>query len=72
VTGRTFINEHTSGEELGYFSNYTGRTTGVRFPVREMSFFSPHQRVQTGSGAHPAFYPMGTRSSYPGGEAAEA
>jgi hypothetical protein len=25
--------------------------------------FSPHHRVQTGSGAHPASYPIGTRGS---------
>jgi hypothetical protein len=28
--------------------------------------FSLHHRVQTGSGAHPASYPMGTRGSFPG------
>jgi hypothetical protein len=28
--------------------------------------FSLHNRVQIGSGAHPAPYPMGTRDSYPG------
>jgi hypothetical protein len=28
--------------------------------------FSLHHCVQTGSGAHPAFYPMGTRSSFLG------
>jgi hypothetical protein len=27
-------------------------------------------RVQNGSGAHPASYPMGTRGSFPGGKAA--
>jgi len=32
--------------------------------------FSLHHRVQTGSGAHPASYPMGTRGSFPGGKAA--
>jgi diadenosine tetraphosphate (Ap4A) HIT family hydrolase len=32
--------------------------------------FSLHQRVQNGSGAHPASYPMGTRVSFPGGKAA--
>jgi hypothetical protein len=25
--------------------------------------------VKTGSGAHPAFYPVGTRDSFPGGKA---
>jgi hypothetical protein len=28
--------------------------------------FSLHYRVQTGSGAHPASYPMDTRGSFPG------
>jgi len=30
------------------------------------------QRVQTGSGAHPASYPVGTRSSFSGSKAAGA
>jgi len=29
------------------------------------------RRVQNGSRAHPAFYPMGTGGSFPGGKAAE-
>jgi hypothetical protein len=32
--------------------------------------FSLHHRVQTGSGAHPASYAMGTGGSFPGGKAA--
>jgi hypothetical protein len=32
--------------------------------------FSLHHRVQTGSGAHPASYPVGTRGSFPRGRAA--
>jgi hypothetical protein len=28
--------------------------------------FSLHHRVQNGSGAHPAYYPMDTRGSFPG------
>jgi hypothetical protein len=31
--------------------------------------FSLHHRVQNGSGARPASYPMGTRGSFPGGKA---
>jgi hypothetical protein len=31
-----------------------------------------HHRVQNGSGAHAASYPMGTRGSFPGGKAAGA
>jgi hypothetical protein len=34
--------------------------------------FSLHHRVQNGSGAHPASYPMGARGSFPGGKAAGA
>jgi len=34
-------------------------------------FFSLHNRVKNGSGAHPASYPMGTMGSFPGGTAAE-
>jgi hypothetical protein len=34
--------------------------------------FSLHHRVQNGSGAHPASYPMGTRGFFPGGKAAGA
>jgi hypothetical protein len=33
---------------------------------------SPHPRVQTGSGTHPASYSMGTSGSFPGGKAAGA
>jgi len=32
--------------------------------------FSSH-RVSTGSGAHPAYYSMGTRGSFPGSKAAQ-
>jgi len=31
--------------------------------------FSPHHRVQTGTGAHPPSYPMGTMGSFPRGKA---
>jgi hypothetical protein len=47
------------------------RNSRVRFPVGAGNF-SPHHRVQNGSGAHPASYPMGTRGSFPGGKAAGA
>jgi hypothetical protein len=46
----------------------------IRFPAGAGNF-SLHHRVQKGSGAHPASYPMGTRDSFlgikrPGREAA--
>jgi hypothetical protein len=38
----------------------------------EAGNFSLHHRVQNGSGAHPASYPMGTRGSLPGSKEAGA
>jgi hypothetical protein len=40
------------------------RGVGVRVPVG--SEFSLLHIVQTDSGVHPTFYPMGTRGSFPG------
>jgi len=41
----------------------------VRVPARAGDF-SLHHRVQTGSEAHPASYPMGTRGSFLGDKVA--
>jgi hypothetical protein len=57
------------GIALGY--GLDDRDFRVRFPEGAGNF-SLHHRVQNGSGAHPASYPMGTRCSFPGGKAAEA
>jgi hypothetical protein len=57
------------GIALGYGLDDRGST--VRFPA-EAENFSLHHRVQNGSGAHPASYPMGTGGSLPGGKAAGA
>jgi hypothetical protein len=57
------------GTALGYGQDDGG--SRVRFPVGAGNF-SLHHRVQNGSGAHPASYPMGTRGSFPGGKAAGA
>jgi hypothetical protein len=56
------------GKATGYVLDDGG--VGVRVPVG--SRFSLLHVVQTGSGAHPASYPMGTRGSFLGGKAAEA
>jgi len=48
-----------------------GWKIGVRFPVGAGNFSLLH-RVQTGSEANPASYPMGTGGSFPGGKAAGA
>jgi hypothetical protein len=59
------------GMALGYgLDNWGSR---VRFPGGgRAGNFSVHHRVQNGSGAQPASYPMGTRGSFPEGKAAGA
>jgi hypothetical protein len=57
------------GIALGY--GLDDRGSMVRFSTG-VGNFSLHHRVQNGSGAHPASYPMGTRGSFPGGKAAGA
>jgi hypothetical protein len=47
------------------------RGSRVRFPAGAGNI-SLHHRVQNGSGAHPASYPMGTGGSFPGSKAAGA
>jgi hypothetical protein len=47
------------------------RGSRIRFPAWAGNF-SLHHRVQNGSGAHPASYPMGNGGSFPGGKAAGA
>jgi hypothetical protein len=43
------------------------RKIGVRF-IAGAGNFSPRHHVKTGSGAHPAFYPMGTGGYFPEGK----
>jgi hypothetical protein len=49
-----------------YSSELRAGWSGVRVTTGPGNF-SLHHRVQTGSGAHAASYPMGTRGSFPGG-----
>jgi hypothetical protein len=51
---------------LGYGLNDRG--SRVRF-LTGAGNFSLHHRIQNGSGAHPASYPMGIRGSVPGSKA---
>jgi hypothetical protein len=53
---------------LGY--GLDDRGFRVRVPVGAGNF--SHHRVQTGSGTHPASYPMDTRGSFAVGKAAGA
>jgi hypothetical protein len=57
------------GIALGYGLDDWSST--VRFPAGAGKF-SLHHRVQNGSTAHPARYPLGTRGSFPGAKAAGA
>jgi hypothetical protein len=57
------------GVALGY--GLDDLDSRVRFPA-EAGNFSLHHRVQNGSRAHPASYPMGSRGSFLGGKAAGA
>jgi hypothetical protein len=62
-----------SFKALLLYSRERGWTTeGSEFESRQGQDFYLLNVVQTGSGAHPASYPMGTGSSFPGGKAAGA
>jgi hypothetical protein len=54
---------------LGY--GLDDRGSRVRFPAGAGNF-SLHHRVQNGSGAHPASYPMGASGSFTGDKATGA
>jgi hypothetical protein len=75
TTGKVIVLYHimsrdsSVGIALGY--GLDDRGFRVQFPARAGNF-SLHHRIQNGSGAHPAFYPMGTRGYFPGGKAAGA
>jgi hypothetical protein len=62
--GHIFIilGDSSVGIALGY--GLDDRGSRVRFPERAGNF-SPHHRVQNGSGAHPASYLVGSRDSFP-------
>jgi hypothetical protein len=66
----SFGKSHDSsvGIALGYGLDDRGSRVG--FPAGAGNF-SLHHRLQNGSGAHPASYPMGTTGSFPGSKAAE-
>jgi hypothetical protein len=65
-----YLVKHKSDSSVGIALGYgmDDRGSRVRFPAG-VGNFSVHHRVQNGSGAHPASYPMGTRGSFPGGKA---
>jgi hypothetical protein len=69
VPKSTKSRDNSVGIALGY--GLDDRCSRVLFPAGAGNF-SLHHRVQNGSGAHPASYPMDTRGSFPAGKAAGA
>jgi hypothetical protein len=68
-TSHIQLSDSSVGIALSYGLDDQG--SRVRFPARAGNF-SLHHRIQNGSEAHPASYPMGTRGSFPEGEVAGA
>jgi hypothetical protein len=70
--GKSTRAPHFPDSAVGIATGYglDDRGVGVRVPVGQE--FSLHHVLQTGSGARPASYPMGTGDSFPGGKAAGA
>jgi hypothetical protein len=68
----TYRNSTTNISSYSVATGYglDGRRFGIRIPVGQ--HFSLLHSVQTGSGTQPAYYPMGTGGSFPGGTVAEA
>jgi len=60
-----------AGRTQWYSAGLGAGRWGVRVPAGAGNFSLLH-RLQTGSGAHPASYPVGTRGSFLGGNAAGA
>jgi hypothetical protein len=66
-----FNNSRDSSVGIALDYGLDDRGYRVRFPAGAGDF-SLHHRVQNGSGAHSASYPMGTRGFFPGNKAAGA
>jgi hypothetical protein len=62
---RLHLLDTSSGYLSGIALGYELDDRGVRV-LAGAGNFSLHHRVQTGSGAHPPSYPMGTMGSFPG------
>jgi hypothetical protein len=69
--GHISVKAHTSAKSMDYSAELRAGWSGIRVPVGAGNF-SLHHRVQTGTGAHPASYPMGTGGSFLDGKVAGA
>jgi hypothetical protein len=65
-----YICQQSNDSSVGIMLDYGLDDRGSRsqFPA-EAGNFSLHNRVQNGSGAYPASYPLGNRGSFTGGKA---
>jgi hypothetical protein len=66
-----YLVKHRDNLGAGIAQLYSAGWSVVRDPAGSRNF-SLHHRLQKGSGAHPAFYSMGTRVFFPVGKAAGA
>jgi hypothetical protein len=70
VTFNNYLDSKSRGSSGSIVSDYglDDRAIEIRSPTGAGDF-SSSPCIQTGSGAHPASYPMGTGGSFPGGKA---
>jgi hypothetical protein len=68
---RVYLTKSGAGIAQWYSAGLRAGWSVVRVPAKAGNF-SLHHRVQTGSEAYPASYPMGTRGSFPGVKVAGA
>jgi hypothetical protein len=68
-----YMEKFWSGTSVGIALGYglDDRGSRVRFSAGAGNFYL-HHRIQNGSGAHPASYPIGAKGSFPGCKAAGA
>jgi hypothetical protein len=65
--------QQSRSSSVGIVTGYglNNRGIGLQFPAEASDFYVLHS-VKTGSGTHPASYPMGIGGSFTGGKAARA
>jgi hypothetical protein len=69
---RVHVFQESWGSSVSIVTRLRDGQPRVQSPAGAKRIFSLRHRVQTGSGAHAASYPVGTEDSYPEGKTAEA